>query len=103
MDIFYNSENNILVNYLNNRLQSEAVYLKDEIEKYKEIANNNLDKAYFVFLETDASDSSYNTNNLISITKNRIILVCDKNDKKEVMDEILNGYRYYNIGFYGSI
>jgi len=105
-DIVYPAQN-----YLNERKEEEAQKLRDKVKEYKKIAASNPDKAYFVVAQSLVSygvDYEYTTrtytyNNLFSIELGVKLITCDIHQRKDVLDGILNNYRYHNLGMYGNI
>lgn len=91
-----------------NSLQ-EDTYKKalEKIDEYKELAENNPEKAYFVFVSfsvecgSDWDETSYN--NLVSTNIGVKRIECDYESKQLILDEVLKHYRYYMMGYYRTI
>ena len=93
--------------------------LKSKVNEYKEIASNNPDKAYFLFLVGDYENgssqlltndpetgkySNQDYNNSLFITNQREkLIVCNIDEKEKLLEQVLDSYRYYNINFYDGV
>ncbi len=93
--------------------------LRKKVDEYKQIASNNSDKAYFLFLQTDLCTNKidyygtdeesgqwkrlYKTSSLLNSEYHEKVFVCNINEKDKLLEAILECYRYYNVDFYGSI
>jgi len=80
--------------------------LSDELKTYTEIAKQNLDKFYIVSLsgrtDREYAEDINDVNRLISKSINKNVNYVDISLKKQVLDSILECYRYHNVGFYIS-
>ena len=93
--------------------------LRKKVDEYKQIASNNSNKAYFLFLQADlcinkmdyyGTDEEsgqwkrlYKTSSLLNLECHEKVFVCNINEKDKLLEAILECYRYYNVDFYGSI
>lgn len=120
-NLFYNIENRLISDeqypsekYKNEKESEIREKINKEIEEYKKIANENKQKAYFLFLDGAVEGGSYYTefydelrgkkegsyeyNNLFSTELNECIISCDINNKSTVMKEILSCfYTCYDV------
>lgn len=87
--------------FLEEKMEEAKILLNDEVEKYKNIAKNNPNKAYFLFSKFVFAEYK-DKNQLVGESKSKII-VCDIEEKEEVLEKILSCYRYYHIYYYGTI
>lgn len=85
-----------------NKLQEKVIELsKDKIESYRKIARENPDKFYVLLIRPSAGyDDSKEISFLISTDISESMASVDISYKKEIVDKIIECYRYYNIGFY---
>ena len=106
LNIWWNETNSYpFKNSFNKICEKTKELSKNKIDEYKQLAKENKDKFYVVYL-TYAVD--YDTNNteefsyLISSYISETIVPVDISYKKDVIDEIIEFYRYYNLGFYNN-
>lgn len=87
-----------------NTLKEEVIRIsKVKIEEYKKIAKENLDQFYVLYINIPIEYIDYKEyNNILSSSINEYLSSADIKYKKEIMDEILDSYRYHNLGFYSS-
>ncbi len=89
---------------------------RKQVEEYRKIAKENPDKFYIVFVSPSAGRVSngkydyesntrtYKHSNIITSQINTSLLVASgENAKEDAMNDLLDKYRYYNIGFYGGL
>lgn len=90
--------------FMKEKIEKAKIEMNNKVEEYKNIAKSNPDKAYFLFLEVEFSeDLDFENNNLIvGKFKNRLI-ICDVEEKEQVLEKILFRYRYYNINYHNTI
>ncbi len=74
---------------------------KNKIEEYKKIAKENPDKFYVLSVTYPFTDISSDTT-LLSCSIHEYVLFASLDHKNEIMNKILEGYRYHNIGFYNG-
>jgi len=120
ISLFENFDTDFPVNDYAKQKNEEAItMLKERLNEYKETAKNNPDKAYFLFLQTDISNGSYEyrtmdqesgfyrfhteANSLLIIELKEKVVECKLSEKENVLSQILDCYRYYNLNFWGSI
>lgn len=74
---------------------------KNKLEKYRKIAKENPDKFFILGINSYAD---VNENNILLFTRiNEYLTTTDISYKKDVMDELLGSYRYYNLVFYDNV
>lgn len=87
-----------------NKLKAELLESSnDKIEEYRKIAKENPDKFYVLYISLPIDYRDYGEYDyLISARINEYLTSADITYKKAIMDEILDSYRYHNLGFYSS-
>ena len=86
------------------KLEKKIIELgRGKIEEYRKIAKENSDKFYAVLIELDIScDVNEPYNILLSSKVTESIGIENIVAKKEIMDKIIECYRYNNVGMYYS-
>lgn len=75
----------------------------DKLEEYKEIAKENKDKFYILRQWCHIDNESYDEIcNLAVSNIDETLYKVDINLKDEIMDKLIECYRYYNLSFYSS-
>lgn len=91
--------------FLEAKLEKMKNEMDNKVKEYKNIAKNNPDKSYFLFLNFRVGeniDYTENKKELVGEFRSNII-VCNIKEKEKVLEKILSCYRYYRVGYYGSI
>ena len=89
------------------KLSKDAIEVsRVKIEEYKKIAKENSDKFYILYINIPTNYKFFSVGEkhdyLISSGINEYLTSTDISYKEKVMDDLLESYRYYNLGFYGS-
>lgn len=89
------------------KLSKDAIEVsRVKIEEYKKIARENSDKFYILYINIPTINRFFSAeekhNYLISSDINEYLTSTDISYKEKVMDDLLESYRYHNLGFYGS-
>lgn len=76
-------------------------YSKDILEEYKELAKKNPDKFYTAYINSYISyDGIEAISNLLDVNTYSMIVDLDISYKEELIKELRECYRYYNLQFY---
>ena len=104
--------------FVASKMKNQSKEIEEKIAEYKKTAQDNPDKAYFVFIEArnyNANNNHYEYNqelgyyteisktlNLLTVDLETKMIVCDIEEKDDILEKILSVYRYYNLRMYGN-
>ena len=74
----------------------------NKLEEYKKIAKKNPNEFYVLSINPYYAVEDSDFTNQIFVRTEEYLTTTDIKYKKDVMDELLASYRYYNLGFYRS-